>query len=63
MYEISRLRAKLYQNLFLASARSTVLGVTALFGSTYICEETFPHRKIIKSGYRSRLTDEHTEYS
>ncbi|XP_033971718.1 general transcription factor II-I repeat domain-containing protein 2-like [Trematomus bernacchii] len=30
-----------------------------LFGSTYICEQTFSHMKHLKTQMRSRLTDEH----
>jgi 17beta-estradiol 17-dehydrogenase/3beta-hydroxysteroid 3-dehydrogenase/mitotic-spindle organizing protein 1 len=30
-----------------------------LFGSTYICEQTFSVMKFTKSRYRSSLTDEH----
>ncbi|CAG9791321.1 unnamed protein product [Diatraea saccharalis] len=33
--------------------------LTALFGSTYLCESAFSEMKIIKSKYRNRLTDEH----
>ncbi|KAL7402366.1 hypothetical protein ABVT39_013901 [Epinephelus coioides] len=35
--------------------------LTALFGSTYLCESAFSHMKIIKSKYRSTMTDEHLE--
>jgi hypothetical protein len=51
-----------YQNLFAASLRQTALRLTASFGSTYICEEAFSKMKIIKSRFRSRLTDEHLKY-
>ena len=30
-----------------------------VFGSTYICEQTFSRMKIAKSKIRSRLTDKH----
>lgn len=42
--------------------RSIALRLTAFFGSTYLCEEAFSQMKIIKSRYRSRLTDEHLQY-
>ena len=35
------------------------LRVNAYFGSTYLCEMSFSQMKIIKSKYRSRLTDRH----
>ena len=35
------------------------LRVNAYFGSTYLCEMAFSQMKIIKSKYRSRLTDRH----
>lgn len=35
--------------------------LTALFGSTYLCESAFSHMKIIKSKYRSTMTDDHLE--
>lgn len=35
------------------------LKVNAYFGSTYLCEMAFSQMKIIKSKYRSRLTDRH----
>lgn len=34
-------------------------GMFTVFGSTYICEQTFSRMNIIKSKLRSRLTDEH----
>ena len=33
--------------------------VSAYFASTYLCEMAFSQMKIIKSKYRSRLTDKH----
>lgn len=33
--------------------------LVAVFGSTYICEQTFSRMKIVKSKTRSRLTDQH----
>jgi hypothetical protein len=41
----------LYQNLFAISIRST-----------YLCDEAFSQLEIIKSKYRSRLTDELLKY-
>ncbi|KAM4555068.1 general transcription factor II-I repeat domain-containing protein 2-like [Odontesthes bonariensis] len=41
--------------------RKCATSLTALFGSTYLCESTFSHMKIIKSQYRSTMTDEHLE--
>lgn len=34
-------------------------GMFSVFGSTYICEQTFSKMKLVKSILRSRLTDEH----
>ena len=42
--------------------RSTALRLTECFGSAYLCEEALSHMKIIKSIYRSRLTNEHSKY-
>lgn len=39
--------------------KQVALQITASFGSTYLCETTFSHMKIIKSKYRTRLTGEH----
>ena len=39
------------------------LRVSAYFGSTYLCEMAFSQMKIIKSKYRSRLTDRHLTVS
>lgn len=39
--------------------RQTAENLTALFGSTYLCESAFSHMKIIKSKYRSTMTDDH----
>ena len=47
----------LYRNLFAASVRSTAHRLTAFFGSICLCEKAFFQMKIIKSRYRSRLTD------
>lgn len=33
--------------------------MSTLFGSTYICEQTFSRMKLMKTPMRSRLTDEH----
>ena len=45
---------KKYPNLFRHAER-----MTALFGSTYCCEEFFSKMKLTKSRCRSQLTDEH----
>ncbi|CAH0397110.1 unnamed protein product [Chilo suppressalis] len=37
--------------------RKIALQLTAMFGSTYLCESAFCEMKIIKSKYRNRLTD------
>ena len=39
--------------------RRCSLNLTALFGSTYLCESAFSHIKIIKSKNRSTMTDDH----
>lgn len=39
--------------------RRCAMNFTALFGSTYLCESAFSHMKIIKSKYRSTMTDDH----
>ncbi|XP_050522733.1 general transcription factor II-I repeat domain-containing protein 2B-like [Daktulosphaira vitifoliae] len=36
--------------------------VFTMFGSTYLCEQTFSRMKCIKSKERSRLTDDHLRY-
>ena len=41
-----RLLFGLYQNLSAASVQSIALRFTTLFGSTYLCEETFSKIKI-----------------
>jgi hypothetical protein len=51
-----------YQNLFVTSVRSKALRLTAFFGPTYFCEETFSQIMIIKTRHRSRLTGEHVQY-
>lgn len=38
-----------------------VTSLTALFGSTYLCESAFSHMKIIKSKFRSTMTDHNFE--
>ena len=48
--------------LFAASVRSIALRLTAFSGSTCLCEEAFSHMTIIKSRYRSRLTDKHLKH-
>ncbi|XP_051259245.1 general transcription factor II-I repeat domain-containing protein 2-like [Dicentrarchus labrax] len=37
--------------------RKCATSLTALFSSTYLCESAFSHMKIIKSKYRSTMTD------
>jgi hypothetical protein len=37
------------------------LHLTGFFGSTYLCEEALSQMKIIKSKYRKRLIDEHSD--
>jgi hypothetical protein len=49
----------LYQTISAASVRSIDLRLAAFLGSTYLCEKAFYQMKIIKSRYRSRLTDDH----
>jgi hypothetical protein len=49
----------LYPNLFSASVLSVPLRLTAFFSQSYLYEEAFSQMKIIKSTYRSRLTDKH----
>lgn len=39
--------------------RRCALNLTALFGSIYLCEAAFSHMKIMKSKYRSTMTDDH----
>lgn len=39
--------------------RRCALNSSALFGSTYLCESAFSHMKIIKSKYRSTMTDDY----
>ncbi|CAL9685305.1 unnamed protein product [Knipowitschia caucasica] len=41
------------------NVRRCALNLTSLFGSTYLCESAFSHMKIIKSKYRSTMTDDH----
>jgi len=35
------------------------LKMSALFGSTYLCESAFSYMNVLKSKLRTRLTDEH----
>ncbi|KAK1903952.1 General transcription factor II-I repeat domain containing protein 2A [Dissostichus eleginoides] len=41
--------------------RTCATFLTALFGSTYLCESAFSHMKMIKSKNRSTMTDDHLE--
>ncbi|CAM1327244.1 Uncharacterised protein r2_g3626 [Pycnogonum litorale] len=34
-------------------------GMASVFGTTYVCEQTFSKMKYVKSTHRTRLTDEH----
>ena len=34
-------------------------GMASVFGTTYVCEQTFSKKKYVKSTHRRRLTDEH----
>ena len=34
-------------------------GMGSMFGTTYVCEQTFSKMKNVKSEHRTRLTDEH----
>ena len=43
------------------NVRTCATSLTALFGSTYLCESAFSHMKIIKSKYRSTMTGDHLE--
>ena len=45
-----------FQNL-----KRLALKMLALFGSTYLCEQTFSVRKFNKSGTRSKLTDDNLQ--
>jgi hypothetical protein len=36
--------------------------IFTLFGSTYICEQTFSRMNYVKCSERSRLTDEHLHF-
>ena len=40
---------------------SFAAGMASMFGSTYLCEQTFSRLKIVKSKYRTNLTDGHLE--
>jgi hypothetical protein len=50
----------LYQNLFSALVRSLAHRLEAFFGLVCLGKEAFSQLMIIKSRYRSRLTDEHS---
>ena len=34
-------------------------GMASMFGTTYVCKQTFSEMKNVKSEHRTRLTDEH----
>ena len=42
--------------------RKHLMKMSTLFGSTYICKQTFSPTKVIKTPVRSRLTDEHLHH-
>ena len=42
--------------------RNHALKIATIFGSTYVCEQTFSRMKHLKSPIRSRLTDEHLHH-
>ena len=42
--------------------RKHAMKMFTLFGSTYICEQTFSRIKVIKTPVRSRLTDKHLHH-
>ncbi len=52
------LYAALPNNIYLNIKRHA-MKMSTLFGSTYICEQTFSFMKLMKTQMRSRLTDEH----
>ncbi|CDQ80348.1 unnamed protein product [Oncorhynchus mykiss] len=39
--------------------RRCALNLSALFGSTFLCESAFSHMKIMKSKHRSTMADDH----
>ena len=41
--------------------RKCATSLTALFGSTYLCQSAFSHMKIINSKFGSTMTDGHLE--
>uniref|UniRef100_A0A8C4UDT3 Uncharacterized protein n=1 Tax=Falco tinnunculus TaxID=100819 RepID=A0A8C4UDT3_FALTI len=51
------LPSKTYHNL-----GNHALKIATIFGSTYVCEQTFSRMKHLKSPIRSRLTDEHLHH-
>uniref|UniRef100_A0A8C4UKQ9 SPIN-DOC-like zinc-finger domain-containing protein n=1 Tax=Falco tinnunculus TaxID=100819 RepID=A0A8C4UKQ9_FALTI len=51
------LPSETYHNL-----RNHALKIATIFGSTYVCEQTFSQMKHLKSPIRSRLTDEHLHH-
>ena len=50
------LSPELFPNVYTLAKR-----MAAVFGSTYICEQTFSRMKIVESKTRSRLTDQHLQ--
>ena len=52
----------LCQNVFSAPVPPTALRLAAFFESNYLCEEALSRMKIIKSRYRSHLTDKRCKY-
>lgn len=41
--------------------RTLALTVSSMFGTTYICEQSFSHMNMIKTRYRASMTNEHLE--
>ncbi|XP_025193648.1 EPM2A-interacting protein 1-like [Melanaphis sacchari] len=41
--------------------RNVALQIHSYFGSTYLCETAFSHMKMIKTEFRSTLSDDHLE--
>ncbi|PVD37222.1 hypothetical protein C0Q70_04217 [Pomacea canaliculata] len=57
---IDKLYASLNESKF-ANLRKMAMKLLVLFGSTYICEQTFSTMNINKTNLRSKLTDVHVQ--